>query len=33
MFQTGQTRKIGDKWPRKYKTSINCKNPKGFSQK
>mgnify|MGYP004185181367 CR=1 FL=1 len=21
------------KWSRKYKRSINCKNPKGFSQK
>ena len=25
--------KKGGKWTRKYKLSINCKNPKGFSQK
>ena len=25
--------KIGGKWSLKYKKSINCKNPKGFSQK
>jgi len=25
--------KNGGKWTRKYKKSINCKNPKGFSQK
>lgn len=24
---------IAEKWSRKYKRSINCKNPKGFSQK
>ena len=23
----------GKKWSKKYKKSINCKNPKGFSQK
>lgn len=23
----------GGKWTKKYKQSINCKNPKGFSQK
>jgi hypothetical protein len=23
----------GGKWSRKYKMSINCKNPKGFSQR
>ena len=23
----------GGKWSRKYKKSIDCKNPKGFSQK
>jgi hypothetical protein len=28
-----KTRKIGGKWSRKYKASINCKKPKGFSQK
>lgn len=26
-------RKIGGKWSRKYKLSINCKRPRGFSQK
>jgi len=26
-------RKIGGKWSRKYKLSINCNRPKGFSQK
>lgn len=26
-------RKRGGKWTRKYKLSINCKRPKGFSQK
>ena len=25
--------KNGGKWTMKYKKSINCKNPKGFSQK
>ena len=25
--------KIGGKWTRKYKRSINCKRPRGFSQK
>ena len=30
----GKTRKIlGGKWSLKYKRSINCKRPKGFSQK
>jgi len=24
---------IVEKWSRKYKKSINCNNPKGFSQK
>jgi hypothetical protein len=29
-----KTRKIkGGKWSRKYKRSINCKRPRGFSQK
>ena len=28
-----KTRKIGGKWSRKYKASINCKKPKGFSQR
>jgi hypothetical protein len=25
--------KKGKKWSQKFKDSINCKNPKGFSQK
>jgi hypothetical protein len=28
-----RTRKNGGKWSLKYKKSINCKKPKGFSQK
>lgn len=30
-----KTKKLffGGKWSRKYKKSINCKKPKGFSQK
>jgi len=24
---------VYEKWSNKYKRSINCKNPKGFSQK
>ena len=27
------SRKIGGKWSLKYKRSINCKHPKGFSQR
>ena len=26
-------KKIGGKWTLKYKRSINCRHPKGFSQK
>ena len=26
-------KKIGKKWSRKYKKSIDCNRPKGFSQK
>jgi hypothetical protein len=26
-------KKIGGKWTKKYKKSINCRRPKGFSQK
>lgn len=26
-------KKIGGKWSLKYKKSINCKKPKGFSQR
>ena len=26
-------KKVGGKWSMKYKKSINCKHPKGFSQK
>jgi len=29
----GMRRKKGGKWSMKYKKSINCKNPKGFSQR
>ena len=28
-----KTKKVGGKWSMKYKKSINCKHPKGFSQK
>ena len=28
-----QTKRKGRKWSRKYKNSINCRRPKGFSQK
>ena len=28
-----KTKQTGGKWSRKYKQSINCKRPKGFSQK
>ena len=32
--KTKKTRKmLGGKWSLKYKRSINCKRPKGFSQK
>jgi hypothetical protein len=24
---------VSEKWSKKYKRSINCSNPKGFSQK
>ena len=27
------TKKVARKWSAKYKKSINCSNPKGFSQK
>lgn len=27
------TKKVGGKWSMKYKKSINCRRPKGFSQK
>lgn len=29
----GKTRTSGKKWSRKYKKSINCRRPKGFSQR
>ena len=29
----GGTKKTGGKWSIKYKKSIDCNNPKGFSQK
>ena len=28
-----KNKRIGGKWSLKYKKSINCKRPKGFSQK
>jgi len=28
-----KTKKLEEEWSQKYKRSINCKNPKGFSQK
>ncbi len=31
--QKQQPKKAGGKWTKKYKRSINCKKPKGFSQK
>jgi len=33
LFQPQQSKKVGRKWTKKYKSSINCKKPKGFSQK
>ena len=30
---TSPKKKVGGKWSRKYKKSIDCKHPKGFSQK
>ena len=31
--RTTKKNKKGGKWSRKYKKSINCRRPKGFSQK
>ena len=31
--KTRKSKKGGRKWSLKYKRSINCKRPKGFSQK
>jgi len=31
--QEGETKELGEEWSEKYKKSIDCKNPKGFSQK
>lgn len=33
MARVRTTKKIGGKWSAKYKKSINCSHPKGFSQK
>src|SRR6056300_1987507 len=35
LFNLGMTenKKLDEKWSAKYKKSINCSNPKGFSQK
>ena len=32
-YQKGQKWQKGGKWSRKYKRSINCRRPRGFSQK
>jgi hypothetical protein len=32
-MENNQKVKTGGKWSKKYKKSINCKKPKGFSQK
>ena len=32
-FITENVRKLEEKWSQKYKSSINCSHPKGFSQK
>ena len=29
----GESQELEEKWTQKYKSSINCSNPKGFSQK
>ena len=29
----GEESEVDEKWTKKYKDSIDCKNPKGFSQK
>jgi hypothetical protein len=31
--ERGSQEKVNEKWSQKYKSSINCANPKGFSQK
>ena len=28
-----ENKSMNEKWSKKYKNSINCSNPKGFSQK
>ena len=33
LFMDEQEAQINEKWSEKYKSSIDCKNPKGFSQK
>ena len=32
-MQKKRTQKRGRRWSKRYKKSINCNNPKGFSQK
>ena len=32
-IMTRSKKRMGRKWSRKYKKSINCNRPKGFSQK
>ena len=31
--KTNENKSMNEKWSKKYKNSINCSNPKGFSQK
>lgn len=33
LFAIMKKYRIGEDWTRKYKSSINCNNPKGFSQR
>lgn len=32
-YRIGKRTRSGGKWTRKYKLSINCKQPRGFSQR
>ena len=32
-FRSNKSKQKGGKWTKKYKKSINCKKPKGFSQR
>jgi hypothetical protein len=33
LIETAENVIVKEKWTQKYKSSINCSNPKGFSQK